>query len=299
VADPVAPANAVPFVGEVEHVEGTSGHLSYRRRGAGAPLVLLHPLALSGRIWDPLVDRLAERFDVITVDLRGHGDSGWDGGEFGVEDLADDVRALLDGLELGSAHLLGMSMGGSVAIVFAGLHPSRVDRLVLADTTAWYGEQAPVVWAERAEKALTTPRPRQVPFQVDRWFTEPFRASHPAEVRRVVDVFLRTDSRAHAQASRALGALDARELLPTITAPTLSITGEQDYATPPAMGRYVAEHVQQGTALVLSDLRHLSLVEQPGLADLVASHLLGEPLPDAEGLAASCGCQTDTKESKA
>jgi len=280
----------VPFVGEAHVIDGPSGPMALRRSGEGEPLVLLHPLALSGEVWGPFAERLAERFDVISPDARGHGDSGWAGDAFTAADLADDVEALLDGLGLRSAHLLGMSMGGSVALTFAGSRPERVQRLVLADTTAWYGDQAPAVWAERAEKALTTPRARQVPFQVDRWFTEPFRARRPHEVQRVVDVFVRTDSRAHAQAARALGGLDGRELLPAITAPTLSLTGEHDYATPPAMGRHIADHVRSGKAVVLPELRHLSLIEAPGLADLVAAHLTDQPLPAAGAHDASCGC---------
>jgi 3-oxoadipate enol-lactonase len=265
-----------------ELIPGPTGPIAFRRRGAGEPLLLLHPLALAGEVWGPFHDRLADRYDVIAPDARGHGDSGWDGGPFTMDDLADDVEALLEGLGLDAVHLVGMSMGGSTAITFAGTRPARVRRLVLADTTAWYGEQAPTVWAERAERALTTARPRQVPFQVDRWFTEPFRLAHPEVVARVVDVFVRTDSRAHAQASRAMGGLDARNLLPRITAPTLSITGEQDYATPPEMGKYIADHVRTGRHLVLEQLRHLSLIERPDLADLVAAHLAGVDRPAAE-----------------
>jgi 3-oxoadipate enol-lactonase len=289
VPEPAAPGNAVPFVGDAHTVEGPSGTISFRRRGQGEPLVLLHPLALSGAAWGPFVDGLTDQFEVIAPDARGHGESGWAGDAFTAEDLADDIEALLDGLGIDSAHLLGMSMGGSVGIVFAGTRPDRVERLVLADTTAWYGEHAPVVWAERADKAVAVPRPQQVPFQVDRWFTEPFRAHQPLEVQRVVDVFVRTDSRVHAQAARALGGLDGRELLPAITAPTLSLTGEQDYATPPEMGRYIADNVRDGTSLVLPDLRHLSLIEAPGLAGLVAAHLTGKPLPEPL-VPATCGC---------
>jgi 3-oxoadipate enol-lactonase len=102
--------------------------------------------------------------------------------------------ALLDGLGLESACLTGLSMGGSTAISFAGRYPGRADALVLADTTAWYGPDAPRTWAERADGVLGRPREHQVPFQVERWFTERFRQRHPGEVNRVVGIFLRTGS---------------------------------------------------------------------------------------------------------
>ena len=110
------------------------------------------------------------------------------------------------------------------------------------------------------------------PFQTERWFTEGFRASQPEVVRRVVDIFVATDSRVHAAASIALGRLDARDLLGAVQAPTLVMTGAEDYATPPEMGQYIAENVKEGRAVTLPSLRHLSLVESPDLAADVISH---------------------------
>jgi 3-oxoadipate enol-lactonase len=243
-------------------------------------------------VWADLAGRLATRYDVIAVDVRGHGGSTWDGTPFSISDLAGDVAAILDALGLRSAHLLGMSMGGSIAMTFAGMYPERVERLVLADTTAWYGADAGEVWEERARRALLVPRVRQVPFQVDRWFTDALRAKEPAKVHGVVSTFLSTSSRVHAEASRAMGALDARDLLPSVTAPTLVLTGVQDYATPPEMGHYVGAHVQQGRAITLPGLRHLSLIERPELAELVAAHLDGaSQLPDVTAPSVSpCAC---------
>ncbi|MCH6170154.1 alpha/beta hydrolase [Pseudonocardia alaniniphila] len=242
-------------------------------------------------MWGPYAARLAPHFDVIAPDARGHGASGWDGRPFDTADLAADLAALLDGLGLASAHVLGMSMGGSVAIEFAGTHQARVERLVLADTTAWYGETALGAWTERAERAVALPRMRQVPFQVDRWFTERFRRTHHDEVRRIAGIFVETDSGAHAEASLALGRLDARHLLAGITAPTLSVTGEEDYATPVQMGREIAEGVADGRHRTLAGLRHLSLVERPDLAGLVRAHLDGaEPAePDSAGTCCLAG----------
>jgi 3-oxoadipate enol-lactonase len=254
---------------DVAFVDG----LAYRRAGSGEPVVLLHPLALAGDAWGEFADRLATRLDVIAVDARGHGRSAWDGGPFTVEDLADDVGALLDGLRLDAAHLVGMSMGGSTAVAFAGRHPDRARTLFLADTTAWYGPEAPQTWAERAQNVQATPRQRQVPFQVDRWFTEGFRRRHTKTVNHVVNVFLRTDSAAHAQACLALGGMDSRPVLGEVTAPALVVTGVEDYATPPEMGATIADGVRHGKAETLPALRHLSLIEQPALADRVAEHV--------------------------
>lgn len=259
----------------VQFADGPRHRIAYRRTGSGQPVVLLHPLALSGEVWGEFGARLAARFDVIAPDARGHGESGWDGGEFGIDDLADDVTALLDVLALPAAHVIGMSMGGSTAVSLAGRYQERVIAMFLADTTAWYGEQATAAWNKRAENVLALPREQQVPFQADRWFTEGFQQRSPREANRVVGIFLRTSSLAHAQACRALGAMDSRPLLPKITAPVLAVTGIEDYATPPAMGQAIADGVPGGQARVLDALRHMSLVERPALAEEAAVFLVG------------------------
>lgn len=254
-------------------VQIKQGRMATWTWGSGEPVVLLHPLALAGELWRPMGTALASDFGVFAPDLRGHGGTSWDRDEFSVQDMAGDLAQALDTLSLRQVHLLGMSMGGSVAMTFAALYPERVRSLTLADTTAWYGEQAPAVWADRAEKAASVPRDRQVTFQVDRWFSDGFAADHPTEVRRVVDIFVATDSQAHAAACRMFGRMDVRDLLPAITARTLVLVGEHDYATPPAMADVLTRAIPNATLRVLPDLRHMSLVEQPELVAVIRDHL--------------------------
>lgn len=274
-ADPDGQVGAEPrgdVAGE-RVVEVGARRFVVRRWGSGEPVVLLHPLALSGAVWEPVAGRLAGLgFQVVAVDLRGHGGSSWDGVAFGIEELASDVVGVLDVLGLGAVRLVGLSLGGSVAVTVAGRWPAWVRSLVLADTTAWYGEDARRKWKERAARARGVPRRAQLPFQVDRWFTEEFRAAEPAEVNRVAEIFVATDSAAHAAASVAMGELDARPLLAGVTAPTLVMVGEEDYATPVAHAATLAAGIPGATLRVLAGVRHLSLVERPDLATDLARH---------------------------
>jgi 3-oxoadipate enol-lactonase len=265
----------------MRNVDTAHGSVAVRRQGSGDPVVLLHPLALSGELWRPLANALSDEFTVFSLDLRGHGASGWDGQPFSIEDLALDVAEVLDALELPAVGMLGMSMGGSVAVTFAGLFPERVTSLVLADTTAWYGENAATAWAERARRAAEVPRAEQLPFQIDRWFSPAFLDREPEEVDRVTRIFLRTDSRAHAAASVAMGRLDSRRLLSAVRASTLVIVGQDDYATPPDMAGELAGGIPGATLLSLPGLRHLSLIERPELADVVRRAFAGRPVTDA------------------
>ncbi|RTL66950.1 MAG: alpha/beta fold hydrolase [Pseudonocardiaceae bacterium] len=241
--------------------------------GEGRPVVLLHALALSGRLFDPIVAEWAPRRRVITPDARGHGGSDWDGRPFTGEDMADDVAALIETLVGGPADVIGMSMGGSTAVLLAQRRPDLVARLVLADATADYGPDRVESWAERAEKAVNVPRQKQVDFQIDRWFSPPFVEANPDEVRRVCDIFVATDSAAHAAACHALGTVDAAGALGTITAPTLVMVGDEDYATPPAMAEQLAAGIPDAHLELLTATRHLSLIQRPDIWPTIEKHL--------------------------
>ncbi|MEQ3551826.1 alpha/beta fold hydrolase [Pseudonocardia nematodicida] len=249
------------------------GTLRYLGSGTGPLVVLLHPLALAGAVWRRTVDDLARDHRVVAPDARGHGESTWDGEPFTVEGLADDVAALIEHLDTGPARIAALSMGGCTAIALAARRPELVHSLALADTTADYGPGKGETWAARAEQAVTVPRTEQLGFQLDRWFSGRFREQDPAEVRRVSAVFLGTDSAAHAAACRALGGYDDSARLDRITAPTLVLVGEEDYATPPAMAQALHTGIAGSELVVLPRTRHLSLVESPAARDAVRAHL--------------------------
>ena len=107
----------------------------YDDRGSGAPLVLLHPFPFTRHVWAGLADELAAHRRVITVDARGFGGAPL-AAHAALTDMADDLAALLDRLNIARATLLGMSMGGYTALAFAARHPKRLSALILADTRA-------------------------------------------------------------------------------------------------------------------------------------------------------------------
>ncbi len=248
------------------------GTLTAVDEGSGPLVVLLHPLAMAGEFWRPLIDELSPRFRVVAPDARGHGDSTWDGEPFTVEDMAADVAGVIEHVS-GPASVVGMSMGGCAAIALAVRRQELVARLVLADTTADYGPDKESAWAERAAGAVNKPRDEQLTFQHDRWFSPDFLESDPDEVSRVSKVFLATDSTAHAAASRALGAYDDSARLDRIKAPTLVLVGDQDYATPPAMAEALHAGIATSDLQVLPDTRHLSLIQNRGIWPRVIDHL--------------------------
>lgn len=110
--------------------------LHYQVTGHGAPLVLIGGLGMPLQGWAMQAKGLAQSLELIRLDNRGCGDSTIPDQPFTIEDMAKDILALLDHLDMDSAHVLGLSMGGFIALEMAALAPQRVKSLVLAHTTA-------------------------------------------------------------------------------------------------------------------------------------------------------------------
>ncbi len=253
--------------------------IAYTLRPARQPgaqrLVLIHSLALDGSIWNGVAAKLAGRTEILTYDCRGHGQSDRSAGPYTTELFASDLAELLDHLGWPAATVAGCSMGGCVAQAFAGMNPSRVNALGLIDTTAWYGEDAPKNWRERAAAARSKGLAGMVEFQVTRWFSDRFRTTHPELVKEMTDVFLANDVDSYAATCMMLGDADLRPTLPSLRMPVAVMVGEEDYATPVAMARQLHEAIRGSTLAILPGGRHLTPVECPDQIAAQLSALMG------------------------
>jgi pimeloyl-ACP methyl ester carboxylesterase len=123
---------------------GTAGRLHVDDGGEGGlPVLFLHAFGGAGDQWSDQLDHLRDDRRALAFDLRGHGDSDApsDPADYAVEALADDVQAVVEGLGLDRVVLVGHSLGGSVALAYAGRHPERVAGLVLEGTPGQMPEQ--------------------------------------------------------------------------------------------------------------------------------------------------------------
>jgi 3-oxoadipate enol-lactonase len=240
--------------------------------GSGLPAVaLVHSLAMDHRFWDRVAERLAGHAAVITIDARGHGRSGRGSTPYTAQRMARDLLDVMDHLKVPKAIVGGASMGGCVALQFAGTYPARSQGLALIDTTAWYGPTAPKDWEERAAKAETQGMESLVEFQKTRWFSDAFRAREPELVQQCIDIFVANDLEGYLATCRMLGAFDGRALLPDIRVPTRVLVGDEDYAAPVAMAQAMHEGIAGSRLQVIAGARHLTPLEVP---DVVAASLL-------------------------
>jgi 3-oxoadipate enol-lactonase len=116
--------------------------LYYETTGQGQPLVFIHGLGSSTRDWDDQVaefSRAAGAYQVVTFDLRGHGQSGKPAGPYTMTQFAADTAGLLAALDLSPAHIVGLSLGGCVAFQFAVDYPARVKTLTIVNSSPSMG----------------------------------------------------------------------------------------------------------------------------------------------------------------
>jgi 3-oxoadipate enol-lactonase len=238
-------------------------NLHYRLGGSGRLIALGHSLGMNGDIFDPMRPALERHSRVLTWDARGHGRSQKPATGWTIEDLAADLRSLIEQIGEDKGVIFGLSMGGNTAIAYAVAHPEKVDALILADTTAWYGEGCMDAWEQRAQNAEKNGMASIVPFNLPRWFSAGFLQSNAERANKTGETLGANDVASYAAACRALGRFDARAGLGRIQCPTLILVGSEDPATPPAMAEDLQRNIKNSELKILPGMRHMTPVEAP------------------------------------
>jgi len=257
---------------------------------AALPVVFVHALAMNGDMWAGVADALASPAAasqssspeassleapahalpssvlggaMIAMDCRGHGASDAPAGTYTADRFAQDIADVATALGAERLHLVGCSMGGTVALAFAGKYPKRLASLTVIDATAWYGAEAPKNWEGRAQAALKDGMASLVEFQRARWFSPEFLANNNDLVDECVEVFTANRVAAYASTCRMLGVADERAGLARYAGPAAVVVGEHDYATPVAMAEDVAAGLPNARLTVIPGTRHYTPLEAP------------------------------------
>jgi 3-oxoadipate enol-lactonase len=231
-------------------------------RGEGGPaIVLLHALGLDWRMWEPIMERLAVGRRILAYDLRGHGDAAGSPSPFSMDDIAADLIALLDALELEQAHVVGLSYGGGVAQTACVRRPERFASLALLATT-----DIPFpTFEDRARSAEVDGMEAQVIPSLTRWFTAEDLAVNGWGVRYARERVRRARSTDWAAAWRAFEGLDVQARLNEFSAPTLVLAGELDSSTTPAIMTAIAERIPGAVYRELAGTPHMQTLSRPEL----------------------------------
>ena len=238
--------------------------LYYETHGTDGPwLTLSHSLACSTAMWAPQIAAFSKSYRVLSFDTRGHGQSDAPGGAYTLEQMADDLAALLKTLGIDHTHFCGLSMGGMIGQTFALKYPGVFRSLTLADTTSRYPADAAGTWVDRIKIAQTQGMQPLVEPTLGRWFTEPFRKRRPDIMQSIGAQIAATPVNGYAGCCQAIPKINLTQRLKDIACPILVIVGEQDMGTPLAMAEEIHANAPGSKLTVLSPAAHLSNLEQP------------------------------------
>jgi 3-oxoadipate enol-lactonase len=224
-------------------------------------LVFANSLGSDLRIWDGVVTHLGDDFMIIRYDKRGHGLSDVPTPPYSLDDFVLDLVGLLDGLEIKEAAVCGLSVGGLIAQRLALSYPDRVRALVLCDTGMRIGSFAS--WEERIGTVRESGLAKLADPSMERWFTAAFREHRSVEMRGYANMLLRIPADGYLGACYALRDADLTRETPKINKPTLVLCGEQDIATPPDLGRELAQAIPGARFSLIKEAAHLTCIEQP------------------------------------
>jgi len=200
---------------------------------ASAPwLTLSHPIGSDKKIWDGLTTRLAQHYQVLAYDVRGHGQSPMVEGAASMDALADDCIALWDALGITQSAFVGLSLGGCIGLALASKVPNRVRALTIACSRLEMDEAAEKMWRDRANLVLAQGMNGIVEATLERWLTEAWRQAHPQQVLAIKTTLAGTSPSGFAYCAQALAQGQPLSRLGKLQMPVQIMAGTDDKAVP-------------------------------------------------------------------
>ena len=236
--------------------------LFYEVTGDGPPLLLIHGLGSSSRDWENQVEPFAKDYQVITLDLRGHGQSSKPTGPYSVRMFAEDTDALIRALGVAPVHVVGISMGGMVAFELAVRFPELLRSMVVVNS---YPEMRVETFREylqiwRRYIFLELLGMRGTGLMLSKHL---FPYPEQADLRELfVQRWAENDKRAYRESLRAIVNWDVEERISEIRCPVLVVASDQDYMPLEEKKDYAAK-IPNAKLVVIEDARHAVTAERP------------------------------------
>lgn len=237
----------------------------YTRKGSGKPLLLLHGWAMHRGVWNDMTAALAGSFELIAVDLRGHGASVSLPGPYTFTAFADDIRCLIKNLGLNAVTAVGWSMGVSILLKLFQQPLPLIDSCIFISGTPSFVTRddypcgVPRTVVQRLHRQVS----RNYPAGLENFYSLLFTEEERRALQDSAGYALVVNSRhapAQAAALESLECLAAEDLRPSlahITVPTLLIHGSDDRVCVPAAARYMQEHIRGSRLLNLQGAGHV------------------------------------------
>jgi 3-oxoadipate enol-lactonase len=234
-------------------------------RESGQVVCFAHSLAADSGMWAEQVTPLIEAgYQVLRIDMRGHGGSSVVPGNYNMSQLYGDVVLVMDALAIDKVHFIGLSIGGMLAQGLALDHPTRVRSLMLCDSQPASPADAATRWGSRILEVQAAGSCEPLgDGTMQRWFTPAFKGKRPVRWRQIRDTVVSTSAQGYIGCAAAIQNFDFRPRLPGLAAPTLIVCGADDPGAPPGESKHIASLLPNGRYAEIPDARHLPNVERP------------------------------------
>jgi 3-oxoadipate enol-lactonase len=233
--------------------------------GAGPSVILMHGIGGNRTNWHDQLPAFAAHFHALSWDARGYGASDDYEGPLDFGDLARDLAAVLDHFKTPRAHLVGLSMGGMIAMDFYSRSPERVATLTICDSLPGFNHLSPEQRGEfvrlRAEPLLAGKEPKDIAPLVAETLLG--KSARPGSFHRLVASMSALHKQSYLKTIAATANYQRSFELERIAVPTHIVVGDEDRLTPPEMSRQMAARIPGARLTLIEGAGHLSNIEQP------------------------------------
>jgi 3-oxoadipate enol-lactonase len=224
-------------------------------------IVFANSLGTDLRIWDDVAAYFAGAFRILRYDLRGHGLSEAPPGPYSIDDHVGDLGALLDAREIMGAIVVGLSVGGMIALGLAARRADLVHALVLCDTAHRIGTSG--MWNARIAAIREGGMGAIADAVLERWFSSEFRRTRSVELVGYRNMLARMPVEGYVGTCAAVRDADLTEASRGLMQPTLCLAGEEDSVTPPELVRSLSALIPNAAFAMVPEAGHLPCIEQP------------------------------------
>lgn len=233
-----------------------------------APVVaLIHGLGMHRETWSDYRPQLSQRYRVLSYDLGGHGESAIPNETPTLTTIAEQLKRLLDHLDIEKCAIVGFSIGGMINRRFAMDYPERTQSLVILNSPHERTPEAQKLVEERAADTGAGGPGANLDVTLARWFTKEFRKNNPEYIEQISQWVMANDPENYANFRKVLasGVIELIRPHPPVAAPSLVVTCEHDSGSTPEMSHGIASEIAGAEVLIIPSLQHMGLVEQPDL----------------------------------
>ena len=233
-------------------------------------ILFIHPLGADHTVFDHVINKMKNNFNCISVDLRGHGKSPVLEPPYSIKEMAEDISSTFN---FGSPiNIMGVSIGGMIAMSLAINKLIPVNKLILSDTGHKIGNFE--LWQERIDLVKSGGLQKIVDMALERWFPKEFRDKSGQLMEACKKLQLKTQPKGYVGACQAIQTEDLTSQLQLIKQETLIITGSEDISTPPKLGKELAGLVQNSSYQELKGIGHVPPLQDPHLTIEILKNFL-------------------------